>query len=233
MTGGFNFRFSTEQQEFLAFFENDRPAQNYFRRIQFRERFRDECNFFDIESDVLGQPTNIPRKWIADYCYNRIDPGKKAVFLWATRTHANCPTASSRSPKGLGGPPGDRHGCVARANATENKNNYCDYSNWFALNSIRRVKPEVVIIGQNLGHDVENMKSLGAILRNAGVKKVIFTGPSPHWLTDFSKIVAYNIIPNHTRRTRIGLDPAVVDLDNKINSTFPAVEGNGIFEFDR
>jgi hypothetical protein len=112
-------------------------------------------------------------------------------------------------------------GCVARLNAAPNKQNYCEYSNWFAFSKIVEDKPDVVIVGQDAGHDVARMNDIARELLAVGVKKVIFTGPNPHWTTDLPKLVAYRLWDNIPRRTFIGIDRRVTAIDSELKSKLP------------
>ncbi len=117
------------------------------------------------------------------------------------------------------------NGCMAATEARDNRQNFCEYSNWFAMQTIAREAPDVVIVGQNLGHNLANMISIGEALRKLRVKKVIFTGPTPHWLPDFYEIVAYQILPATPRRTKIGLDQSVIASDANFKAVFPQSSG--------
>ena len=63
------------------------------------------------------------------------------------------------------------------------------------------------------------MTTIARQLKIMGVRKVVFTGPSPHWTTDLPKIVVrlWEEIP---RRTRVGLDGKVLELNTKLKNNF-------------
>jgi len=213
---GFENRIGQEQKAFLASFNNELPDWKYFMRTGIPQKYRNECNFFDIPKYRTGTPSQMPVDAIAPYCYTR-ESGKKAVFIWGD-SHAQqlyyglkqvLPTdwqilqvASS--------------GCVATTRATENRQDYCEYSNWFALQKIAETRPDVVIVGQNLGHNPQDMHALSAQLLAKGVGKVVFTGPNPHWSTELPKVVAHKLMPDTPHRTFIGADRSVMHLDQTL-----------------
>jgi len=215
---GFENRIGQEQKAFLASFDNELPEWKYFMRTGIPQKYRNECNFFDIPKYRAGTPSQIPVDTIAPYCYTR-EIGKKAVFIWGD-SHAQqlyyglkqvLPTdwqilqvASS--------------GCVATTHATENRQDYCEYANWFAFQKIAQTRPDIVIVGQNLGHNPRDMQEVSARLLAAGVGKVVFTGPNPHWSTDLPKVVAHKLMPDTPRRTFIGADRSVMHLDETLKS---------------
>jgi hypothetical protein len=75
-----------------------------------------------------------------------------------------------------------------------------------------------VIIGQNLGHQFANMEKLSEKLRGVGVQRVIFTGPSPHWVPNLPVVLA-RMIPNVPERTYLGVDKGVIELDLKLKKS--------------
>ena len=53
-----------------------------------------------------------------------------------------------------------------------------------------------------------------------GVKKVIFTGPTPHWTADLPKIIVRRHWSNTPRRTFVGIDKQVLEDNLKLQSGF-------------
>jgi len=219
LTGGFEGRLGQEQREFLAYFENDLPDWHYYMKIQLPERYRNQCNFYDVAKYRLGAQTQLPVETIAPECFQRSDQAKRRVFIWGD-SHAQQLYYGLRHAL-----PDDwqilqvaTSGCVARSDATPNKQSYCEFSNWFAFSKIVEDKPDVVIVGQDAGHNVARMNDITRRLLAAGVKKIIFTGPNPHWTTDLPKIVAYRLWGNIPRRTFIGVDRGIMALDDTLKS---------------
>ena len=222
LTKGFEERLGKEQREFLAYFQNDLPDWKYYMKIHLPERYRNDCNFYDVAKYRLGEQTQLPVETISETCFQKSPEAKRFVFIWGD-SHAQQLYYGLRQVL-----PDDwqilqvaTSGCVARLNATPNKQNYCEYSNWFAFSKIVEDKPDVVIVGQDAGHDVARMNDIARELLAAGVKKVIFTGPNPHWTTDLPKLVAYRLWDNIPRRTFVGIDRRVTALDRELKSRLP------------
>jgi hypothetical protein len=183
------------------YFDNTAPTWNYFQRERTLEKFNEKCNFYNLEEFLAGRDTKLPRA-IAPHCHLRNPDREKSVLLWGD-SHAtqlswglqqNLPTnwqllqiASSNCPPRLG--------------AKTSTSDYCEQSNWFAYQTIERVKPDIVVIGQNRNHDLSQMNRMAAELKRIGIERVIFTGPTPHWTTDFPKIVLRRLWENTPRRT--------------------------------
>ena len=219
LTGGFEERLGKEQREFLAYFENDLPDWHYYTRIKLPERYRNQCNFYDVAKYRLGAQTLLPVASVSTECFQKREQARRFVFIWGD-SHAQQLYYGLRQAL-----PDDwqilqvaTSGCIARLNATANEQNYCEFSNWFAFSKIAEDKPDVVIVGQDAGHNVARMNDLARALLAAGVKKVIFTGPNPHWTTDLPKIVAYRLWGDIPRRTYIGVDRRIMVLDDKLKA---------------
>ena len=206
---------------FLNYFENSLPNWHFFERLGIPKLFAYECDFYDIDKYRSGNPTNIPVEKIDKSCYTRNSNQDKVVFIWGD-SHAQHlrPGLSEKLPKNWQVLQVASSGCDARLGAKTNPENYCEQSNWFAFESIKQSQPDVVIIGQNQGHNLNNMLSIANTLQQIGIKKVIFTGPTPHWNKDLPSIVI-NLWENTPNFTKIGLDLNVVKLDNEILNTFP------------
>ncbi len=222
LTKGFAGRLGGEQREFLAYFQNDLSDWKYYMKIQLPERYRNDCNFYDVAKYRLGAPTRLPVETISAQCFQKSPEAKRSVFIWGD-SHAQQLYYGLRQVL-----PDDwqilqiaTSGCVARLNATPNRQNYCEYSNWFAFSRIVDDKPDVVIVGQDAGHDVARMNELAHALLAVGVKKVLFTGPNPHWTTDLPKLVAYRLWDNIPRRTFVGIDRRITALDSELKSRLP------------
>jgi peptidoglycan/LPS O-acetylase OafA/YrhL len=226
-TDGFVSRLSGDRGDYASYFENSVPAWKYFEREKIQQHYRDDCNFYDSTKYRIGAATQAPRDAISADCYTPNSPHAKKVFIWGD-SHAqqfnhglqrNLPAewqvmqvASS--------------GCSARLNATPNKKDYCEYSNWFAIKSISETKPDVVIVGQQDKHSIETMATLSSALSQLGVGKVIFTGPTPHWRADLPSIVIHKLWDNTPRRTFTGLDKSFIKQDQQLKSNFKTGPGS-------
>jgi peptidoglycan/LPS O-acetylase OafA/YrhL len=226
-TDGFSFRLPPEQRRFLEHFDNSLPALSFHMR-ELTHRFRDDCNFYDLEAERRGNLTRKPMPGIAASCHTR-DPGiANAVFLWGD-SHAQQLHPGLREAL-----PADwqvlqvaSSGCVARIE-TSDHGDYCRHSNWFALKTIEATRPQVVIVAQAEGHDAAAMQAMGARLREAGAGKVIFMGPTPHWTTELPAVVVRRAWVDTPRRLLAGVDRRVLERDARLKAR---LQGNMEFEY--
>ncbi|MBK9662825.1 MAG: acyltransferase [Nitrosomonas sp.] len=210
---------NAEQSRFLDFFENEIPAWQYTEKNGLLQKYRADCNFYDIPKYRSGNPTNVPRDSISKSCYESQASSDKLVFIWGD-SHAQQLNYGLR--KHL---PNDFEllqvasaGCIAKLDGVQSNINYCEHSNWLALGAIKKLKPRVVIVGQNLKHNSADMDKLSRALLNIGVQKVIFTGPTPHWLPNLPSVIASRFISNTPRYALSGLDKGFLVLDERLKS---------------
>jgi peptidoglycan/LPS O-acetylase OafA/YrhL len=218
---------NAKQKTFLAYFENDFPAWRYFIKQGIPEKFREDCNFYNLSENLNGNSTSVPLERISESCYTRSQQKSKVVFIWGD-SHAQqlYYGLSNELPKDFEVLQVASSGCKASFIANESKVNYCEHSNWFAYNIIQKLKPEVVIIGQNLEHDILTMKNISEKLKSVGVDRVIFTGPSPHWIPSLPVVLARNLA-NVPERTFSGVDRGVLELDKKLK-----IQSDNLRNFD-
>lgn len=207
---------SVEQQSFLSYFENESPAWNYFVKADLSKKYRDDCNFFDITKYRTGNSTRVPIAAISKSCYTKNIEDSKVIFIWGD-SHAQqlFYGLSTVLPKDYEVLQVASSGCWVSTEAKQSRVDYCEQSNWFAYSVIKKIKPNVVIIGQNLGHEFAKMEKISENLRGLGVQRVIFTGPTPHWVPSLPAVLA-RMVPNVPKRTFLGVDKGVLDLDLKL-----------------
>jgi peptidoglycan/LPS O-acetylase OafA/YrhL len=217
--GGYGPR-GIHKSEFSAYFENSIPQWNYFSKINYEETYRNDCNFYDIRKYRDGRASLVPVSQIAPSCYEK-HAGHKVVFIWGdshaqqlyfglkSNLTANWDVLMVASSN-----------CVAKIESFDSNMEFCQRSNWFALQKIRSIKPDVVIIGQAHDHNFEEMQKVGLAVKNAGVEKVIFTGPVPHWTSDLPKIVVRRLWEDTPERTLIGSDKQTFVANGLLQSSF-------------
>lgn len=220
---GFPSRLKQDGQDYGAYFENSPAEWRFFRRLGIPEKYHHECEFFDIESFREGRTTSVPRLSIATTCYRR-DPAKpKAVLLWGD-SHAehlsyglrrNLPSdwqvlqvASSGCPPSV-------------AETGPSRVNQCVQSNWFALQTVARAHPDVVVVGQHDSHTLAKMREIGDRLQAMGVKKVVFVGPVPHWSPELPRVMMTELWATKPHRTFVGVDRPFIDNNTVLRAGFP------------
>jgi SGNH domain (fused to AT3 domains) len=218
---GFKFRIG-KRADYYDFLDNSRPELRYRNKTNLAEKIRSDCDFYNTQAYYEGHATWFPLPSINSTCYTRDLAYKKAVFIWGD-SHAqhlnygltqNLPStwqvlqvASS--------------GCGPEVNnAVDTAQNYCNRSNSFALQTIKDSKPDVVIVAQDGGHDVEKFDAMASELHRLGVKKVVVAGPTPHWKAELPTIVVRKFFDKTPRRTYVGIDMAVIAKNQELRKHF-------------
>ena len=110
-------------------------------------------------------------------------------------------------------------GCYANPyNTVDSDDNYCARSNFVAMQMIREIQPDVVVVGQNIDQSAETMRVIADALRGAGAKRVVFTGPTPHWTADLPQIIVRDLWPDAAQRSLRGLDMNIIRADARLKS---------------
>lgn len=203
---------TTDKVEFSGYFENSTPDWNYFENTQLNQMYRDDCNFYDMARYRAGKSTSKPVGAIDKSCYQRTAAAQKVVFIWGD-SHAQHFYHGLRKslPKDWDVLIVASSGCKPSLSAiTDSTSNYCERSNGVALKSILDLKPDAVIVAQSRNHPFETLAQVGRRLKDAGVPKVIFSGPAPHWKIDLYKIILKKIWVNTPERTYVGIDKKVL-----------------------
>jgi Predicted acyltransferases len=149
MNGFPGMRFLDPQREaFVRHFDDARPDWHYLRTTGLLEKFRDECNFYDTEAFLAGHATQVPKK-IDGSCTER-DPAKRySVMLWGDSHAQHLYWGLARNlPRDWQILQVASSACTPEVDAAgPSTTNYCQQSNWTALQTIARDKPDVVIPG--------------------------------------------------------------------------------------
>ena len=216
---GYPARFK-DQEVFLAYFENSLPQWQYFEREKILESMRDDCNFYDLDAYRNGNASNIPRKGIGDSCHQKQFAQRHTAVIWGD-SHAQqlYHGLAKFMPAGWELLIVASSGCGANLNNTaDSDDNYCVRSNYVAAQTIRETKPDVVVVGQNIDHRAENMRAIADALRGMGAKRVVFTGPTPHWTTDLPDFIARDLWTDTSQRSLRGLDQNIMQADARLKS---------------
>ena len=215
LTNGFMNRYKPDQIAFMNHFV-------FFEAKYMYESMRHKCNFYNIKQVVAGFPTEEPVTSIDEECFTKSSPKNKTLLLWGdSHTQTLYSGLNAELPKNFDILQITSSGCGASLNGQESKDNFCAQSNWFAYNTIKKIKPDVVLIAQGTGHDLQSMLQISDTLKADGVKKVIFAGPAPHWLKPLPNIIALKLWENTPAFSKYALDQNFNDLDKKLNSLFP------------
>ena len=217
---GLSFRLK-DREDFYNYFENSIPAWNFSTKQGLMEDYRNDCNYYDLEARRYNMATMVPVSKINSSCYT-VDKGKAhQVFLWGD-SHAQ--QLFYGLNKNL---PNDwqvlivaSSGCVAGIVENDSISNYCDKSNFVAFDTIKKTKPEVVIIAQQGGHNAALSSTINDRLKEIGVSKVIFLGPVPRWTADLPKIISRQLWIATPTRTFVGVDKNLISANQQLKADF-------------
>lgn len=205
-----------EKNAFYSYYA-DMPSGRW--RKFFERDFRNECNFFQIDEYYAGRTTRVPKSSISESCYTPHDQNKHLVLIWGD-SHAQMLNygLSKQLPSNWQILQVASSGChPSVANAANSESDYCAKSNWFALETIKATKPEVVVVAQADGHDSNSYRAIAQLILSLGVKKLIVIGPSPHWTDDLPKIVIRRLWDTKPERTHIGVNESFVTLNSNLS----------------
>ena len=232
MQGGFDRSgfMTKERTEYYNYFVNSAPEFKYFKNNGIPEKYRTKCDLYNGEILHNGQLTEIQVRTIDEACIKRDDHYSDTVFIWGD-SHGEHLYFGLKNHL----PPQYQilqvtsSGCLPDINAQEpSKTDYCIQSNQLALKAINDTKPNVVIVAQNLGHNVNSFNKITEKLSSLGIKKIIFVGATPHWTSNLPNIIMRRLWPNIPERTYVGINEEVLKNNIMLQETFTQTE-NSIF----
>ena len=222
---GFGFR-DEDRNIFLGHFENSRPQMRYFQQLDMDQKWHSECAYFDAPRYKLGLLEGVtdskPLESLDRSCYVRDKTFDKSVLIWGdSHAQALAPGIRENIPRNwqvlqvaTSACTPDPH--VERPSATSQ----CDQSNYFALQTIRDAKPDVVVVAQLEGHGLRSQAEIADKLRSLGVKKILFIGPTPRWSSDLPTLLARKLWVTKPRRTFLGVDMNMLDKNRDLAGKF-------------
>ena len=196
---------SDTQTDFYRFYA-DAPHGRW--RTFFERKFRHDCSFFMIEQFYAGNPTRTAKTNISDSCFTRDPKAEHSVLIWGD-SHAQMLNSGliDNLPATWQVLQVASSGCIPSLSfSQESKTEYCAQSNWFALRTAMRIKPDVVILAQHDYHLASELNALARQLIASGVKKVLIVGPAPRWKDDLPKLFIRQLWADQPERTMRGVD---------------------------
>lgn len=206
---------SSEQKRFYSLYA-DSPRGRWLE--VFEKKFRHDCNFFRVEEYYAGSPTRTPKNSISDDCYVRDQKFANALFLWGD-SHAQMLRSGLEEnlPSTWQILQVTSSGCVPNIQlAHPSTTDYCAQSNWVATQTIRKLKPAVVMLAQHDFHSVQNLNELADQLVSEGVKRVLIVGPAPRWLDDLPKLYVRQLWNEKPERTMRGVNQRYIRENEKL-----------------
>ena len=148
--------------------------------------------------------------------------GKGGVFLWGD-SHAQALSLGLRTLLARDTPfyqvasAGCKPSLTQDSGRTTGPRLTCNYSNRTALQSIRELRPEVVVIAQKDQHDKTHWKDIAARLKSYGVRHIVLLGPLPQWSPSLPSVIANRHWGlNESHISDAALDQSVMAADQAI-----------------
>lgn len=223
-----------ERNNFVSYFDATFPNWNYFYRIDLAKEWRADCAFFDSETYLKfgtlegGVIDSKPKKSISENCYLRDNRFSKSALVWGdSHAQALAPGITRKLPSNWQFLQVASSGCVASISVTRpSENSQCDMSNYTAMRAVENARPDVVVIAQSSGHNIENMKKISTKLNQMGINKILFMGPTPKWTTELPKIFARSLWVTKPQKTYLGVNTDVIELDSQLKMAFYSMPKN-------
>lgn len=217
------------RKEFVAYFSNNYPDWLYFKRINILTAWRCECSYFNAKKYLKdgrlagGVTDSKPIEALDPSCYKRNPRFEKSVLIWGD-SHAQSlsPGLTTYMPRNWQILQIASSGCAPDPNIqTPSTESQCKQSNYFAMKTIKEAVPDVVVIAQVDGHSVKVMNEISRKLKTFGVKKILFLGPLPQWVSPLPKIFARRLWLTKPARTFVGINHKILDKNNALLQDFP------------
>jgi peptidoglycan/LPS O-acetylase OafA/YrhL len=192
----------TDQAHFLQYYD-------WMHKNGIAAAYRRECDFMDWGTDHT-------RDSIDATCTERGE--RRTLFLWGD-SFAQSISLGLRQLL----PPQDRLAQVATSLCRPSFDDIdpyvpeqrCMRANRYAIDSITRLRPDVVILAQKVGHGVTDWKQMAERLLALGVGRVVVIGPAPRWHPSLPEIVANHYWGKDFNRVSYGLQNDV-EVDRRL-----------------
>lgn len=215
------------RESYVQNFDDSLPERAYSTKHRLIEVNRSECGFFDFISYIAGHPTMEPRSHIDTKCFVP-KANTKIVMLWGDSHARHLYYGLSKTlPSSASILQITSSGCEPNLpGASVGGHKYCEQSNKFAFEVMKKEKPDVLVMGQSENHDEDNsLTDLAAQAKLLGVKAVIVVGPVPHFDPFLYKIVARKYWNNTPKRINTNLMQSSLDTDNALKVKYASGAG--------
>lgn len=211
--------------ESAAYLGGDFQAQMRKNLLEDYDKNSAACDFSLPETK-----TNLPKVDIAKSCYE-IDSKKQQVFLWGD-SHAQMLTYGLQNnlPKDWQLLRVASVGCKPNpSQAQDSSTNYCERSNYVALEKIGLIRPDVVVLAQSTAWNAAEVDLLTATLKDLGIKKIIFVGQSPEWSDALPTLMMRKQVVGIPRNTKGGLVAETIAANERTKKLFSSLTSGVVF----
>jgi peptidoglycan/LPS O-acetylase OafA/YrhL len=216
---GFPSRIDGQKQAFLDFFDNSHPHRRYVVREGLRQSYKDECNFYQQAQHEAGFSTVKPKSSIPQGCTTRNASSRHTLFLWGDSHAAHYrPGLDAELDASWQVFQVSTSNCRPTWALSDDPLSYCQHSAWVALENIRRLRPDVVMLAQSPSLPNNELSGLALALREIGVTHVIVVGPVPFWHASLPLVIARRDWERQDARSASALDISVFELDARLRN---------------
>ena len=174
------------------------------------DAYRSECDFMDWQNGGV-------RRTLDPSCTTA--GTSHTVFLWGD-SYAQALSRGIRENL----PPGTTLAQVTTSACKAAIDNFdlsvndrrCEITNLYAMDAIRRLRPDLVLIAQQSDHAGTDWASLTARVLELGARKVVVIGPSPNWQPGLPTIYGEKHLQDHAEYVSEGLDMERFDSDRAV-----------------
>jgi hypothetical protein len=105
---------------------------------------------------------------------------------------------------------------------------YCEKMNEFALETAKKVKPEIVILSPANSANIDHIRLISQTLKDQGVRKIFVIGGRPEWNPYLYKIIAKDYWKSSPKYIKGYQDEGVVGADQAFRS---ALKKSELFDY--
>jgi peptidoglycan/LPS O-acetylase OafA/YrhL len=215
-----------DRGNYMAYFQDNPPFRKYSTEHNIFKDYRVDCDFFDVKEYLAGRTTQVPRASIPPSCYTRGKNSKNAIFIWGdSHAQALYYGLENTLPRDISILQVASSGCHPDiVESVQSGDNYCKVSNSFALQKIKEEQPDIVIVAQYKGHDINKTREVVTKLKKNGIKKIMVIGPDPSWDPSLYKVIATEYWINTPTRIKTNLDLGVMLEEREMQKSIRATD---------
>jgi hypothetical protein len=101
----------------------------------------------------------------------------------------------------------------------------CDRANDFAVETIRRLRPALVILAQKADHSAVDWRTLTAQVLGLGARSVLVVGPLPRWYPGLPAIFSQAYLNAPRLYVDLGLDRQGFEVDRRLSAALAGLPG--------
>jgi hypothetical protein len=197
----------SDKAPFLAYYQQ-------MRKKGIDQPYRLECDFMERGPDTV-------KDHIAAEC---TAPGAQHTwFLWGdSHAQALSPGITTLLPPATSLAQVATSGCRPSLSNDDQQvpGGRCLKANAYALDRIRALKPDILIVAQQGGYDATDWNVFAETMHQAGVGRIVLAGPLPIWVPSLPEIVTSRYWGTGFDRISYGVAPDRPELDRLLQQQF-------------